>query len=967
MAAPVRAAPQSNVEPPPGVVNRPGVNAPWPLPQRGLEGVLATVSWAASTLFTAADWQGKLTELLARLGAATDTSRVYLFENATDAKGRLVAEQRHEWAARGVPDAAKAPQGPMRYFQRWQAVLSGNDVIAGRVASFRPAEQEFLRREQTLSVLVVPIFVGDTWWGVIGFDERSEDREWQAAEIDALKAIAAILGGALYRRRLDETLRASEARFRDYAEVASDWFWEQDADLRFSMILPSRFNARSELPKQYLGLTRRETNPGDVSEAEWRRHDDALAKRLPLDDFRYTRIDATGRKRYLVSSARPFFDASGQFLGYRGAAKDITEQVETADRARAAEQMLRAAVESLDDGFALFDADDRLVLCNEQMRQISPTIADAWVPGMLFADLVRLSAHRGHVAEAVGREAEWIRERLAMHRNPNASGVVRELRGGKWIHTKEIPIANGGVAFIRYDITELKRRELDLEKSRAHAERMHQRLIDAIESLPDGFVYYDENDRLVAYNAAYLKTYESLADQIHPGRTFLEIAGMAWDAGLVRDTKMDKETWLAERLAAHQNPGPPIERWLDDQRWVRVIERRTSEGGFVSIGIDVTELRLREEALRETEARFSGYFNHSPEALFVVRVEPDGRLICEAQNPVNSERTGMTPEQLIGRTPQECLDPARADEVIGHFRACVAARTPIRYLEQLDTGTGRISWDTTLVPMRDRAGKIVRILGSSRNVTEQRRVEAELVFAKEQAEASNRAKSNFLANMSHELRTPLNAVIGFSEILATELLGRLGSPKYVEYAQDIQRSGRHLLDLINDILDMSRIEAGRYELSRESVNPHQLIAEVTRLVSVNAAQTGVWLVDGAQSDLPAVQIDRRAVRQVLLNLLSNAIKFTPKGGTVTISADATDAALTITVADSGIGIAKTDLSRLAKPFEQVDNVMTRRQEGSGLGLAISKALAELHGGRLLIESELGVGTRVSVSLPRAVA
>jgi two-component system cell cycle sensor histidine kinase PleC len=965
-AAPSHAALQSKADSTPTATR--SIATPWPPSPRNFEGIIATVSWAARALFAAEDPQAKLEELLARLGEATDASRICICKNATDPGGRLTAVQWREWPANGMPAGADdLSVRPLPYFQRWRANLERDDVIGGRLADFPLAEQELLRRRGVLSILLVPIFAGDAWWGLIAFDDCREARTWQASEIDAMKAVAAIVGGALGRHRLDENSSAQAARFRDFAEIASDWFWEQDADLRFTMIVPNRASAWSEQSAQFLGKTFRQTAPEGVSEAEWRRHDDAVARRLPIDDFRYERIDDTGRKRHLVTSARPFFDANGRFLGYRGAGKDITEQIEAGGRAWAADHPLRAAIESLDDGFALFDADDRLVLCNEQMHRSAPELADAWVPGTLFADILTLSAYRGYAAEAAGREDEWVRERLSAHRTPAASSIIRQIKSGRWIQTKEIPTANGGLALIRYDITELKRRELDLEQSRAHAERMHRRLIDAIESLPDGFVYCDEDDRLVACNTAFLNTYPQIADRIRPGLTFVEFLNLAWDAGMVPTATIDKETWLAERMEAHRNPGPPIERCFNNRQWIRVIERRTSDGGYVSVGLDVTELRFREIALKETEERFSGYFNHSPEALFVVRVEPDGRLIYEAQNPVHGERTGLASDELLGKTPEECLDAARAEQVTQHFHACVAARTPIRYVEELDTAGGRVSWDTTLVPMRDPAGDIVRILGSSRNVTEQRRVEAELVFAKDQAEASNRAKSNFLANMSHELRTPLNAVIGFSEILATELLGRLGSPKYVEYAQDIQRSGRHLLELINDILDMSRIEAGRYELSRESVDPHQLIAEVTRLVSVNAAQAGVWLADGVQSDLPTVQIDRRAVRQVLLNLLSNAIKFTPKSGTVTITAEATPETLSITVADSGIGIAKSDLSRLAKPFEQVDNVMTRRQEGSGLGLAISKALVELHGGRLIIESELGLGTRVTVTLPRIAA
>ena len=965
LPAPIHKTLANRVDVTPDATAPPGGAAAWPPPSRSLEGVLATVGWAAGALFTAADLQAKLDELLVRLGTATGASRAYVFENTFDASARLAAVQRHEWRAKGMPAVAgEASLSPLPYFSRWREALAGNDVVAGRVTDFSTDMQDFLRRRNSLSILLVPIFVGDGWWGVLGFDDCREMRAWPAADIDAIKALAAMLGAAILRRRLDEIQSAEEARYKDCAEIAADWFWEQDADLRYTMVTPKRSGTWGEVARQSLGKTRRETDLGDVSEAAWREHAEILAKRLPFENFRYTKRDNTGRKHHLVTAGRPFFDAGGKFLGYRGAGKNITAQVEAAERARAAEQLLRAAVESLNDGFAVFDADDRLVLCNERMREISPALAHAWVPGRSYGEIVRLAAETGQITEAVGREDEWVRERLATHRTPAAARVVGRTKSGRWIENKEMPIADGGLVVVRGDITEMKQREQDIEQSRAHAERMQRRLVDAIGSLPDGFVYYDENDQLVVYNQAYLNTYASFADKIHPGQTFLEIANMAWDAGMVRDTNIDKEAWLAERLLAHQNPGAPVERCLDDQHWVRVLEKRTTEGGFVSVGIDITELKSREQALRESEERFSGYFIHAPEALFVMRVEADGRLTYEAQNPVHGERTGLASEQCIGKTPQQCLDPTRAAQVDGHFAACIAARTPIRYIEEFDRPDGRVSWDTTLVPICDKSGAIVRILGSSRNVTDQRRVEAELVSAKEQAEASNHAKSNFLANMSHELRTPLNAVIGFSEILATELLGRLGSPKYVEYAQDIQRSGRHLLELINDILDMSRIEAGRYELSRESIEPYQLITEVVRLVSVNATQAGVALSNRAPSDLPVTEVDRRALRQVLLNLLSNAIKFTPKGGAVTISAEATADMLAVTVADSGIGIAKSDLARLAKPFEQVDNAMTRRQEGSGLGLAISKALAELHGGRLAIDSELGVGTRVTITLPR---
>jgi two-component system, cell cycle sensor histidine kinase PleC len=276
---------------------------------------------------------------------------------------------------------------------------------------------------------------------------------------------------------------------------------------------------------------------------------------------------------------------------------------------------------------------------------------------------------------------------------------------------------------------------------------------------------------------------------------------------------------------------------------------------------------------------------------------------------------------------------------------------------ELAVGDGRI---LTVRERRTGNGGTVQIIADS---TSAKRREAELHQAKDNAEAANRSKSTFLANMSHELRTPLNAIIGFSDLVMSEAFGPLGSPKYQEYAADINNSGAHLLQVINYILDLSRVEAGRYELRRERLRPKELIDEVLRVLSVSVSQADIELVVNAPANLPLASLDRRAIRQVLLNLVSNSMKFTLAGGTITIAASADARLLTLAVGDTGIGIPKDDLPRLANPFEQVANSMTKSHEGSGLGLAISRELVRLHGGTFTIESEVGVGTTVTLSLP----
>jgi two-component system, cell cycle sensor histidine kinase PleC len=232
----------------------------------------------------------------------------------------------------------------------------------------------------------------------------------------------------------------------------------------------------------------------------------------------------------------------------------------------------------------------------------------------------------------------------------------------------------------------------------------------------------------------------------------------------------------------------------------------------------------------------------------------------------------------------------------------------------------------------------------------------------ERAEGASRAKSEFLANMSHELRTPLNAIIGFSELMESALFGPLGSERYEEYIRDIHVSGNYLLGVINDILDMSKIEAGQFSIDREEIDLCPLIREAVKVISLQAAQKSI-IVDTNIPDSIKLYADRRAIKQIALNLLSNAVKFTGQGGRISVRARNLSGALVLTIEDNGCGIPKDALTKLGRPFEQVQNQFTKTHTGSGLGLAISRSLAELHGGALKIRSTEDVGTIVSVRVP----
>ena len=230
-------------------------------------------------------------------------------------------------------------------------------------------------------------------------------------------------------------------------------------------------------------------------------------------------------------------------------------------------------------------------------------------------------------------------------------------------------------------------------------------------------------------------------------------------------------------------------------------------------------------------------------------------------------------------------------------------------------------------------------------------------------QAASRAKTEFLANMSHELRTPLNAVIGFSEAIMNRMFGPLGNDRYAEYAGDIHASGAHLLGIINDILDLSKIEAGRMELNEEPVDLIRTVEDAARIVHERAAAAGLKLAVEASEVLPRLWADERAIKQILINLLSNAIKFTPAGGTVTVAAAPDGDTLTLSVRDTGVGMDHADVPKALAPFAQVDGSLAGPHEGTGLGLPLVKSLAELHGGELAIDTAPGKGTAVRISFP----
>ncbi len=420
--------------------------------------------------------------------------------------------------------------------------------------------------------------------------------------------------------------------------------------------------------------------------------------------------------------------------------------------------------------------------------------------------------------------------------------------------------------------------------------------------------------------------------------------------------------------------------WIDARGQALAESGEAGYRRIVGVMLDVTEERITQARAQAAENRLRDAIDSVSEA-FVLWDRTGRLLMC---NKSYRAFFGLEARILKPGAQREIVAQI-ARLAIKHEHPPVEGRPGVREAEMQDgrwlqiserrTADGGLvmtAADITAIKRQDEARRLNEaqlqdlVANLERSQIQQAELARKYEMEKIRAEGANRAKSEFLANMSHELRTPLNAINGFSEIMVGEMFGPMGDKRYREYAQDILSSGQHLLALINDILDMSKIEAGKMTLRFEPLHLGDVVEDAVRLVQNRGEAAGLTF-EVALPNLPEVEADYRAIKQVLLNLLSNAVKFTPRGGRITISGemrrDPLGERVRISVSDTGIGISADDLGRLARPFEQIESQHSKTQQGTGLGLALTKSLVEMHEGALEIESEPGRGTTVSFLLP----
>jgi PAS domain S-box-containing protein len=645
-------------------------------------------------------------------------------------------------------------------------------------------------------------------------------------------------------------------------------------------------------------------------------------------------------------------------------ADDITErrEIEAAliserSAAELAKARLLDAVESIPEGFAVFTEDERIEFYNKNyVERVWPHVRGKIDINSRFEDMVREQTRREMNLPGDHPDVQNVVARaLDRHRNLPATAEMRRA-DGRWVRQSKRRVSDGRVVAVYTDITDAKRLAAEI----AESEERYRRVV---EGSPDA-IFVSCDDRIVYVNEASVRLFgaPSEAALIGLSRRHLRIPG---EEGLP-EMRSSGPGRAGQRAQIEYQKRLRLDGSVVDVDVSSVRILWFGEDALLTTMRDVTSRIRAQAALEETERRLAAAASNFPGAIYQRVLDADGNVSYPFISRGIKEMIGVDPEEVVASP--DLLMEIVPYEVRSRIREAmeISARdmTPYEIEAPVFSRQGSQVWLRSVARPRPHIDGGVIWDGVFHDITERTFARQALQAAKDEAEAANRAKSYFLANVSHELRTPLNAVIGYSEVLRDEIFGPMEHEKYHEYSKDIHASGTHLLELIEDILDLSKIETGNIDVYEKEIDVREMMEETMRIAAPAIQKGNFDLSVEIAPAFPVLRADETRLRQVLLNLLSNAFKFTSEGGKITVKVDINDDGEPVfIVRDTGIGIAAKDIQHVLAPFGRVEQATVDNTRGTGLGLPLSKSLIEMHGGTFRLSSTLGTGTEVMFSLP----
>ena len=686
-------------------------------------------------------------------------------------------------------------------------------------------------------------------------------------------------------------------------------------------------------------------HPGDQARVQATTHQQALDKQEPQEALCRVR-HKHGHYVWFETLTTPLLDGDGEVSQLLTSSRDVTGRIES-------ERRYEAIFNSMYQFIGLMTPDGTLIEVNEAAMAFSD------VPKEELINRPFWECHWWTISDATQAKLKSAIKRAAAGEFVRYEVEVLGLSGQTlFIDFTIKPVLgdDGEVVLLipeGRDVQEVR----EAQKALAESERQHRVFI---ENAPAAVAMFSRDMTCLAASYRWKVDY-GLEDEDIIGRSFDEVLPDISDAWKdVHQRCLAGAVECGEEEFFERADGTPLWLQWEVRPWY---DSAGKIGGVVMLTLDVTARKQAEAALRERTSMLDSIYTNGNLPVFLVDVREDGTFVFGGHNPALEQVTGLESEWLTGRTLAECaprIPPESARELQARYQRCVDAGGPIQYEEHIRIDGQETWWLTSLDPMRDASGRIVRLVGSTTSITELKRT----MEALEKADAASEAKSGFLATMSHEIRTPMNGIMGFAALLQRD---STLTPRQREYVDTVVRSSERLLDLINDVLDLSKIESGRVNLNPSEIVLRDVVEEVLHTFAAIADEKGIDLFYEIKHDVPTqVEADPARLRQVLMNLVSNAIKFTEAGHVEVlvrrVRSSRDEHLLEFIIKDTGIGIAKAEQRRIFDSFYQVDGSSTRSYGGTGLGLAISRQLVELMGGEMQLRSTPGKGSSFTFSV-----